>query len=161
MVKQWKQWQTLFSWAPKSLQMVTAVMKLKGACSWKQSYDQPSSVQFSSVTQSCPILCDPVNWQHARPPLSITNSWSSLKLMSIKLVMPPSHLILCRPLFLLPPIPPSIRVFSNESDQPRHHIKKQKHYFASKGPSKLKLSMVFPVIMYGCESWTIKKAEIP
>ena len=46
--------------------------------------------------------------------LSITNSWSSLKLTSIELVMPSSHLILCRPL-LLPQIPPSIRVFSNES----------------------------------------------
>ena len=46
--------------------------------------------------------------------LSITNSWSSPKLMSIKSVMPSSHLILCHPL-LLPPIPPSIRVFSNES----------------------------------------------
>ena len=47
--------------------------------------------------------------------LSITNSQSSLKLMPIKSVMPSSHLILCRPLLLLPPIPPSIRVFSNES----------------------------------------------
>ena len=47
--------------------------------------------------------------------LSITNSWSSLKLTSIKSVMPSSHLILCHILFLLPPIPPSIRVFSNES----------------------------------------------
>ena len=47
--------------------------------------------------------------------LSIIISWSSLKLMSIESVMPSSHLILCRPLFLLPPIPPSIRVFSNES----------------------------------------------
>ena len=47
--------------------------------------------------------------------LSITNSRSSLKLMSIKSVMPSSHLILWRPLLLLPPIPPSIRVFSNES----------------------------------------------
>ena len=47
--------------------------------------------------------------------LSITYSWSSLKLMSIELVMPSSHLILCCPPFLLPPIPPSIRVFSNES----------------------------------------------
>ena len=46
--------------------------------------------------------------------LSITNSWSSPKLMCIKSVMPSSHLILCHPL-LLPPIPPSIRVFSNES----------------------------------------------
>ena len=53
--------------------------------------------------------------QHTRPPsLSITNSWSSLRLMSIESVMPSSHLILCRPLLLLPPIPPSIRVFSNE-----------------------------------------------
>jgi len=47
--------------------------------------------------------------------LSITNSWSSLRLTSIESVMPSSHLILCRPLLLLPPIPPSIRVFSNES----------------------------------------------
>ena len=47
--------------------------------------------------------------------LSISISWSSLKLISIKLVMQSSHLILCRPLLLLPPIPPSIRVFSNES----------------------------------------------
>ena len=47
--------------------------------------------------------------------LSITNSWSSLRLMSIELVMPSSHLILCRPLLLLPPLPPRIRVFSNES----------------------------------------------
>ena len=47
--------------------------------------------------------------------LSITNSWSSLKVTSIESVMPSSHLILCRPLLLLPPIPPSIRVFSNET----------------------------------------------
>ena len=47
--------------------------------------------------------------------LSITNSQSLPKLMSIELVMPSSHLILCRPLLLLPLIPPSIRVFSNES----------------------------------------------
>src|SRR5574340_877005 len=47
--------------------------------------------------------------------LSITNSWSSLKLMSIESVMPSNQLILCCPLLLLPPIPPSIRVFSNES----------------------------------------------
>src|SRR5574337_540948 len=47
--------------------------------------------------------------------LSITNSRSSLRFMSIESVIPSSHLILCRPLLLLPPIPPSIRVFSNES----------------------------------------------
>ena len=54
--------------------------------------------------------------QHARPPCpSPTPGRSSLKLMSIESVMPSSHLILCRPLFFLPPIPPSIRLFSNES----------------------------------------------
>ena len=47
--------------------------------------------------------------------LSITSSWSSLKLTSIESLMPSSHLILCHPLLLLPPIPPSTRIFSNES----------------------------------------------
>ena len=75
--------------------------------------NQPS-VQFSSVAQSCLTLCDPMN-RSTPASLSITISRSSLKLMFIKLVIPSSHLILCRPLFLLPPIPPSIRVFSNES----------------------------------------------
>ena len=42
-------------------------------------------------------------------------------------------------------------------DQPRQLIKKQRHYFANKGPSSQ--GLVFPVVMYGCESWTIKKAE--
>ena len=70
--------------------------------------------QFSSVAQLCLTLCDP--WTAAcQAYLSITNSWSLLKLMSIELVMPSSHLILCCPLLLLLPIPPSIRVFSNES----------------------------------------------
>ena len=52
---------------------------------------------------------------HARPPCPSLNSQRSLKLMSIESVMPSSHLILCHPLLLLPPIPPSIRVFSKES----------------------------------------------
>ena len=69
--------------------------------------------QFSSVTQSCPTV-NPWTTAH-QASLSITNSRSLLKLMSIESVMPFSHLILCRPLLLLPPIPPSIRVFSNES----------------------------------------------
>ena len=71
--------ETLFSWAPKSLQIVTAAMKLKDACSLKEIYDQP-----------------------------------------------------------------------------RQYIKKQRHYFADKVPSK---AMVFPVVVYGCESWTTRKAE--
>ena len=72
------------------------------------------SVQVSSVAQSCPTLCDPMDCSTPAS-LSITNSRSSLRLTSIKSVMPSSHLILCRPLLLLPPIPHSIRVFSNES----------------------------------------------
>ena len=75
---------------------------------------QFSSVQFSSVAQSCLTLCDPMN-AGGQASLSITNSQSSLKLKPTESVMPSSHLILCHPLCLLPPIPPSIRVFSNES----------------------------------------------
>ena len=72
------------------------------------------SVQFSSVTQSCPTLRDPMN--HSTPGLlSITNTRSSLKLTPIELVMPSNHLILCHSLLLLPSIFPSLRVFSNES----------------------------------------------
>ena len=59
-------------------------------------------------------LCNPMNCSN-QASLSITNSRSSPKLMSIESVMPSSHLILCCPLLLQPPIPPSTRVFSNES----------------------------------------------
>ena len=71
----------------------------------------PCSVQSLSCVQ---LFATP--WIVARQAsLSITNSQSSLRLNSIESVMPSSHLILSRPLLLLPPIPPSIRVFSNES----------------------------------------------
>ena len=73
-----------------------------------------SSVQFSSVAQSCPTLCDPMN--RSTPGLSVHHhSWSPPKPISIESVMPSNHLILCYPLLLLPSIIPSIRVFSNES----------------------------------------------
>ena len=73
-------------------------------------------VQFSSVQLLSPVWLFVTPWITARQAsLSITNSRSSLKLTSIESVMPSSHLILCRPLLLLPLIPPSIRVFSNES----------------------------------------------
>ena len=73
-------------------------------------------ILFSSVQLFSRVRLFATLWIAARQAsLSITNSWSSRRLMSIELVMPSSHLILCRPLFLLPPIPPSIRVFSNES----------------------------------------------
>ena len=69
---------------------------------------------FSSVQSLSRVWHFATQWIAARQAsLSITNSRSSLKLMSIESVMPSSHLILCRPLLLLPPIPPSIRVFSN------------------------------------------------
>ena len=67
-----------------------------------------------SVTKLCSTLCDPMNCSTPGLPVS-TNSQSSLRLTSIESLMPSSHLILCCPLLLLPPIPPSIRVFSNES----------------------------------------------
>ena len=74
------------------------------------------SVQFSSVQLPSRVRLFATPWIAApQASLSITNSWSSPKLMSIESVMPSSHLILCRPLLLLPLIPPSIRVFSNES----------------------------------------------
>ena len=73
-------------------------------------------VQFSSVQLLSRVRLFATPWIAAhQASLSITNSWNSLRLTSIELMMPSSHLILCRPLHLLPPIPPSIRVFSNES----------------------------------------------
>ena len=73
-------------------------------------------VQFSSVQLLSHISFFVTPWAAARQAsLSITNCWSPPKHMSIESMMPSNHLILCRPLLLLPPIPPSIRVFSNES----------------------------------------------
>ena len=76
-------------------------------------------IQFSSVQLLSHVRLFATPWITAhQDSLSITNSWSLLKLMSIKSVMPSSHLILCHPLLLLPPIPPTIRVFSNKSTLP-------------------------------------------
>ena len=82
------------------------------------SYSEPVGGEpvfrgFSSVTQLCPTLCDPMDHSF-QAFLSITNCWRLPKLMSIGLVMPSNHLILCHPLLLLPSIFLSIRVFSNE-----------------------------------------------
>ena len=94
--------------------MVIEAMKLKVGHNWKselKSQLNSSSVQFLSRIQ---LFATP--WITARQAsLSITNSWNSPKLLSIESVIPCSHLILCHPLLFLPPIPPSIRVFSNES----------------------------------------------
>ena len=70
----------------------------------------------SSVQSLSHVQLFATSWTAAyQASLSLTNSWNSLRLMSIESVMPSNHLILCRPLLLLPAIFPSIRVFSNES----------------------------------------------
>ena len=89
--KKWKQWQILFSWDPKSLQMVTV-----------QSL---SHVRLFATPRTAACQAS----------LSITNSWSLFKLMPIESVMPSNHLILCRPLLLPPSKFPSIKIFSTES----------------------------------------------
>jgi len=89
--------------------IITQFSKVKSMSTTKME----SQFQFSSI-QSCPTFCDPMNCS-APDLLSTTNSWSFPKLMSIELVMPSNHLILCHPLLLLPSIFPSTRVFSNEA----------------------------------------------
>ena len=77
-----------------------------------------SSVQFSSVQFSLSVVSDslrPHESQHARPPCPSPTPRVYPNSHSVKSVMPSSHLILCRPLLLLPPVPPNIKVFSNES----------------------------------------------
>ena len=69
--------------------------------------------QIRSVARSCPTLCDPMN--RSTPGLPVHHQLPEFTETSMESVMPSSHLILCRPLLLLPPIPPSIRVLSNES----------------------------------------------
>ena len=97
-------------WCPE---LTTNFVILWGPDEWEDSL---TDLQFSSVQSLSHVRLFATPWIAARQAsLSITNSRSSLRLTSIESVMPSSHLILCRPLFLLPPIPPSIRVFSNES----------------------------------------------
>ena len=92
-------------------------------CAWQECHKNDivfpvskDSVQFSSVQSLSHVRLFATPWVAAhQASLSITNSQSLLRLMSIESVMPSNHLILCHPFLLLPPIPPSIRVFSNES----------------------------------------------
>ena len=104
----WEEFLSEFFWSPTWIRTYLSPLIYSNT---GQSKDQFSSVQLLSCVQ---LFVTP--WIAAcQASLSITNSWSSLKLMSIKSVMPSSHLILCRPLFLLPSIPPSVRVFFNEA----------------------------------------------
>ena len=91
------------------------------------------AVQFSSVQLLSHVQLFLTPWTAARQAsLNITKSWTLLKLMSIEMVMPSNHLILCHPLLLQPPIPPSIRVFSNELAL---HIRWPKYWSFSISPS--------------------------
>ena len=98
-----------------SLSKLKEIAKDKEA--WRPAVHGAAKSQHSSVQFSRSVVSDSATpWIAARQAsLSITNSRSSLRLTSIESVMPSSHLILCRLLLLLPLIPPSIRVFSNES----------------------------------------------
>ena len=101
-----------------------------------------SCMIFSSVQSLSRVWLFATLWiATCQDSLSITNSWSLLKLMSIESVMPSNHLILCCPLLLLPLIFPSIRVFSNESV---HHIRWLKYwsFSFSISPSKEYLGLV-------------------
>ena len=87
---------------------------LAGYCSWgPKKWDMTKATQFSSSGMSNSLRH--LGLGQAKASLSITNSWNWLKLISIQLVMPSNHVILCRPLLLLPSIFASIRVFSSES----------------------------------------------
>ena len=90
-------------------------------------------MQFSSVTQSCPTLCNPMDCSMPGFLVHLQRLELAQKLMSIESVMPSNHLILCRPLLLLPSIFPSIRVFSNELAL---RIRWSKYWSFSTRPSK-------------------------
>ena len=121
---------------------------------WQPSFEMFASVphfpfQFTSVQLLSPVWLLAIPWTAARQAsLSTTNSWSLLKLMPIKSVMPFNHLILCCPLLLLPSIFPSIRVFSNESVL---HIRWPKfwHFSFSTSPSNEHLGLISFRILLG------------
>ena len=114
-------WKCCTQYASKYGKLISGHRTGKGQFSFqsqRKAMPKNAQVQFSSVARSLiRVWLFVTPWITARQAsLSITNSRSSLRLTSIESVMPSSHLIFCRPLLLLPPIPPSIRVFSNESN---------------------------------------------
>ena len=101
----------------KKLCMLNGVREIQSGKGKVNQVPRPWSLhQFSSVQSLSRVRLFETPWiATCQASLSITNSRSSLRLTSIESVMPSSHLILCHPLLLMSPIPPSIRVFSNES----------------------------------------------
>ena len=108
----WKQW---LQYSVSDSEYSFCYNRLSPIQKWNQPYNW-NCIQFSSVQSLSHVRLFATLWTAAhQTSLSFTNSQSLPNLISIKSVMPSSHLILCRPLLLLPSIPPSIRVFSNES----------------------------------------------
>ena len=158
--------------APKSLQMVTAAMKLEDTCLLEEKM-WPTSVQFSQSVVSDSLR--PHESQHARPPCPSPTPGVYPNPRPLSWWCHPAISSSGHPLLLLPLIPPSIRVFSNESTLRMRWPKYWSFSFSISPsnldsilksrditfPTKVHLvkAMVFPVVMYGCESWTIKKAE--
>ena len=101
-----------------------------GNVNWYSHYEK--QYQFSSVTQSCPILCDPMDC--STPGFPVHHQLPELTQMSIVSVRPSNHLILCHPLVLLPSIFPRIRVFSGESVLPIRWPKYWNFSFSSINP---------------------------
>ena len=127
---QWESWVVVLEavWFAKSKYLLSVSFQIMFVDPWLRIAKPPLrlvvlyikkiiiTVHFSSVQSLSRVRLFATSWIAARQAsLSSTNSWSSLRFTSIESVMPSSHLILCHPLLLLPPIPPSIRVFSNES----------------------------------------------
>ena len=112
-------WRIPWKVKPRGLQSIGlhgGQCRLGRGSGWGSSTSRlPLLLQFSSVAQSCPTLCDPMN--RSTPGLPVHHQLQEFTQTHVHrvLVMPSSHLILCCPLVLLPPIPPSIRVFSSES----------------------------------------------
>ena len=98
---------------------------------WRSLKKNRTSIRSDQISRSVRLFATPWIAAH-QASLSITNSWSSPRLTSIESAMPSSHLILCRSLLLLPPIPPSIRVFSNESTL---RMRWPKYFQSSSGPA--------------------------
>ena len=120
----------------------------------KESQFQLHKHIFSADKFNCSVVSEslqPHGLQHTKPPCPSTyNSWSSPKLMSIESVMPSNHLILCRPLLLLPSIFPSIKVFSNESDL---HIRWPEYWTFSFNISLSNISLTQERSPLGWTSW--------
>ena len=179
MGKQQKQCQTLFFWAPKSLQIVTAAMKIKDDCSLEeklwQTYDQPAAAAKS--LQSCPTLCDPID---GSPPgsaipgilqartlewvsISFSNAWKwKVKVKSLSHVL---LLVTSRTAAYQAPLSMGFSRQEYWSALPVPSLMTNLDSVLKSRDITLQTNvclieaMVFLVVMYGWESWTIKTAE--